>query len=59
MKERPTLIVYFIFETQKSDWLDKLKCYFNNESNTIKSWVNSLDKFSIENNYTLIGDLKN
>jgi hypothetical protein len=30
-KERPTLIVFFVFSSQQSSWLDKLKCYFRSD----------------------------
>jgi hypothetical protein len=42
-KERPALIVYFVFAKQRGTWLDKLRCYFNSEVATIKTWIRTLD----------------
>lgn len=57
LKERPTLIVYFVFARQQASFFDKLRCYFKSDGLEIKAWVTALELASQEHGYTMIGDL--
>lgn len=56
-KERPTLIVFFVYSNQQSGWFDKLRCYFKSDGPDLKAWRASIGSFADEKNYMMLCEL--